>query len=139
MQMASNEQQSSRRRLVATWGLPAFSVVLGVIMWAASWIGGHPALGLAMFGIMVAFGAIFVVGRRSESIRLMAAGRYADERWRSIDLRATAFGGTAVITAVIAAFVWEIAHGRDGNPYAALGAIGGISYLLAVIWLRWRS
>ncbi|HEX6674254.1 MAG TPA: hypothetical protein VF486_04420 [Actinomycetes bacterium] len=140
MQMASNEQQSTRRRqLVTTWALPAVSAVLGAVMWAASWIGGHPALGLAMFGVMIAFGAIFVVGRRSETIRLMAAGRHADERWRSIDLRATAFGGSAVTTAVILAFIWEIAHGRSGNPFAQLGAIAGVAYLVAVIWLRWRS
>jgi hypothetical protein len=139
MQMASNEQQPTRRRSNPTWALPAFSAFLGVVMWAAAWIGGHPVLGLAMFGIMVAFGAIFVVGRRSESIRMMAAGRHADERWRSIDLQATAFGGLVLVTTVIAAFVWEIAHGRSGNPYAPLGAIAGVSYLVALVWLRWRS
>ena len=139
MQMASNEQQPTRRRPNPTWTLPAFSAFLGVVMWAAAWIGGHPMLGLAMFGIMVAFGAIFVLGRRSESIRMMAAGRHADERWRSIDLRATAFGGLVLVTAVIAGFFWELAHGRSGDPYAPLGAIAGFSYLIALIWFRWRS
>jgi hypothetical protein len=138
MQMASNEQPT-RRRSNPAWTLPAFSVFLGLVMGAAAWIGGHPMLGLAMFGIMVAFGAIFVVGRRSESIRMMAAGRHADERWRSIDLHATAFGGLVLVTAVIIAFIWEIAHGRSGNPYAPLGAIAGISYLVALVWMRWRS
>jgi hypothetical protein len=82
---------------------------------------------------MAAFGAIFVVGRRSESIRMMAAGRGADERWRSIDLHATAIAGLVLISAVIVGFVWEIAHGRSGNPYGLLGAIAGVAYL------RWRS
>ena len=37
MQMASNEQQSTRRRqLVTTWALPAVSAVLGAVMWTAS-------------------------------------------------------------------------------------------------------
>jgi hypothetical protein len=139
MQMASNEQQPSRRRSSHEWTLPAFSVFLGLVMWAAAWTGGHPMLGLAMFGIMVAFGAIFVVGRRSESLRMMASGRHADERWRSIDLRATAFGGLVLVTAVIAGFIWELAHGRSGDPYAPLGAIAGASYLIALIWFRWRS
>jgi hypothetical protein len=137
--MASNEQQPTRRRSVPTWTLPAFSVFLGLVMWAAAWIGGHPMLGLGMFGVMVAFGAIFVVGRRSESIRMMAAGRHADERWRSIDLHATSFAGLVLVTAVIVGFVWEIAHGRAGGPYAQLAAISGVSYLAAVVWLRWRS
>ena len=140
MQMASNDQRpTGRRHLAQSWTLPIFSVFLGLVVWAAAWIGGHPMLGLAMFGIMVAFGAVFVIGRRSESIRMIAAGRQADERWRSIDLRATAVGGTAVLLAVIVGFLWELAHGRDGNPYAPLGAIAGASYLVGVIWLRWRS
>jgi hypothetical protein len=121
------------------WVLPLFSLALGGILWAASWIGGHPLAGLASFVIMAAFGAIFVVGRRSESIRMMAAGRGADERWRSIDLHATAIAGLVLISAVIVGFVWEIAHGRSGNPYGLLGAIAGVAYLLALVWLRWRS
>jgi hypothetical protein len=44
-----------------------------------------------------------------------------------------------VIAAVIVAFVWEIAHGRSGQPYASLGAIAGLTYLVALVWLRWRS
>jgi hypothetical protein len=58
---------------------------------------------------------------------------------RSIDLRATAISGLAVIVAVIVGFLWEIAHGRSGQPYALLGAIAGLTYLLALVWLRWRS
>jgi hypothetical protein len=121
------------------WALPLFSLALGGVVWLASWIGGHPMAGLGSFLIMGAFGAVFVVGRRSESIRMMAAGRRADERWRSIDLRATALAGLAVITTVIVAFLWEIAHGRSGQPFTLLGAIAGITYLLALAWLRWRS
>jgi hypothetical protein len=139
MQMASNDQQPTSRRSFPSWTLPAVSVVLGLILWAAAWIGGNPVLGLVMLGFMVAFGAIFVVGRRSESIRMMAAGRPADERWRSIDLHATAFGGTVLASAVIVGFIWEIAHGRSGEPYAPLGAIAGVSYVVALVWLRWRS
>jgi hypothetical protein len=32
-------------------------------------------------------------------------------------------------------------HGNGGRwePYALLGAIAGIVYLLALVWLRWRS
>jgi hypothetical protein len=119
--------------------LPLFSLALGGVVWAAAWIGGHPMAGLVSFLVMAAFGAVFVVGRRSESIRMMAAGRRADERWRSIDLQATAVAGLTVVTTVIVAFLWEIAHGRSGQPFTLLGAIAGIAYLLAVVWLRWRS
>ena len=51
----------------------------------------------------------------------------------------SAVSGLAVITVVIVAFLWEIAHGRSGQPFAVLGAIAGIAYLVALVWLRWRS
>jgi Flp pilus assembly protein TadB len=90
MQMASNDQQPTRRRFGPDWTLPGFSLFLGLVMWAAAWIGGHPMLGLAMFGIMVAFGAIFVVGRRSESIRLaFSVTLPAGQSWAGL-------GGTSV-------------------------------------------
>jgi hypothetical protein len=44
-----------------------------------------------------------------------------------------------VITAMIVAFVVEIARGQDGMPYSWLGAIGGLAYLVAVVVLRMRS
>jgi hypothetical protein len=111
------------------WFLPAFAAVLGLIMWGASWAGGHPAQGAASFAIMAAFGAVFVFGGRSETIRGMR-GDGRDERWAMIDMKATALAGIAVIIAVIVGFVIEIAHGRSGWPYTMLGAIGGIVYLL---------
>jgi hypothetical protein len=43
-----------------------------------------------------------------------------------------------LIGAVIAMCFWEWAHGRDGTPYAQLGAIAGISHLLALAALRLR-
>jgi hypothetical protein len=44
-----------------------------------------------------------------------------------------------VISAVIVMCLWEWAHGRDGSPYAGLGAIGGVAYVLAIAGLRLRS
>lgn len=37
------------------------------------------------------------------------------------------------------AWLWELAHGEDGNPYSQVGAIGGVAYLLAIAFLRWRA
>jgi hypothetical protein len=34
---------------------------------------------------------------------------------------------------------WEWGHGRDGSPYAQLGAIAGLAYIAAVAVLRWRG
>ncbi len=120
------------------WFLPLFSVALGLLLLAAQWVGGNPGSGLVSLGIMTAFGALVLFGGRSETIRgLRGDGR--DERFRQIDIHATAVAGLAVITAIIVAFVVELARGHDGNPYGWLGAIAGLSYLIAVIVFRIRG
>ena len=35
-------------------------------------------------------------------------------------------------------FVVEIAQGRDGEPYSALGALGGLAYVAALVVLGLR-
>jgi hypothetical protein len=120
------------------WFVPIFSVALGLVMFAAQWIGGSPGSGLQSLGIMTAFGAVILLGWRSETIRgLRGDGR--DERFRQIDIHATAIAGLVVITAIIVAFVIELARGHNGSPYAWLGAIAGFSYLIAIIVLRLRG
>jgi len=70
-------------------------------------------------------------------VALRGDGR--DERFRQIDVVATAIAGLVVITAIIVAFLVEVARGHDGSPYAWLGAIGGIAYLIAIAVLRFRG
>jgi hypothetical protein len=104
----------------------------------ASWLGGQLALGFIGLAIMAGFGLFVALAGGSETIRgLRGDGR--DERFAQIDLRATAVAGMALIIAVIAAFVAEIARGHSGSPYDWLGAIGGLAYVLAVAYFRWRG
>ena len=107
-------------------------------MLAALWIGGDPRVGLFSLGVMVAFSALILFGGRSETIRgLRGDGR--DERFRQIDIVATALAGLAVITAIIVAFLVEVSRGNEGSPYSWLGAIGGVAYLVAIGVLRLRG
>jgi hypothetical protein len=120
------------------WFLPLFSVALGFVLLAALWIGGNPRSGLESLAIMTAFGALILFGGRSETIRgLRGDGRA--ERFRQIDINATALAGMVVLSAIIIAFIVEVARGHDGSPYSWLGAIGGLAYLIAVVALRMRG
>ncbi len=120
------------------WTVPAFSVVMGLVLLGANIVGHQPVLGLWSLGIIVLFGAAVLLGGRSETIRgLRGDGR--DERFAMLDLQATAMAGLALIVAVIIAFIVEVAQGHSGEPYDWLGAIGGLAYLAAVIVLRVRG
>ena len=73
-----------------------------------------------------------------ETVRgLRGDGR--DERFAQIDLQATAVAGSVLLVVLIVAWLVAIALGQSGNPYGWLLAVGGLSYLLAVIWFRWRG
>jgi hypothetical protein len=120
------------------WWMPLVSLAIGAAMFAAFAIGDKPVDGVFAFGVMAALAALFLFGGRSETLRgLGGPGR--DERWAAIDLKASAFAGLVLITAVIGAFMYEIANGEDGSPYSALGAIAGVAYVIGVAILRWRS
>jgi cobalamin synthase len=120
------------------WFLPAFSLVLGLVMLAVSWLGGSLGQGVISLAVLAAFGLVVLLAGRSETVRgLRGDGR--DERFAQIDLQATALSGLAVIVALIVAWLVATARGQSGSPYDWLLAIGGLAYLLAVAWFRWRG
>ena len=54
---------------------------------------------------------------------------------RTIDIRARAVSGLVVMVAITAAWLYELAQGRDGSPYGQLLAIGGVAYVAAFVVL----
>jgi hypothetical protein len=121
------------------WFLPLFAVLLGFAMFVAEWIGGHPLDGVYAGAVIVAFGLVVLLGGiRSETIRgLRGDGR--DERFRRIDVTATALAGSVLIGTVIIAWMIEVARGNSGSPYGWLGAVAGLTYLAAIAFMRWRG
>ena len=120
------------------WFMLALCVALGGVVLLASWLGGSLASGLIGLAVLTGFGLFISLASGSETIRgLRGDGR--DERFALIDLRATAIVGQVLIIAVIVGFLVEIARGHNGNPYGWLGALGGLSYALAVAYFRWRG
>ena len=120
------------------WLTPAVALVIGLAYLVAGWLGDDLAFGVFGLLLMVATGLAFVVlGRYSETVRGLLDRR--DERINAIDVQASLVAGMAVLAAVLVGFVVEIAQGQDGAPYAMLGAIGGVSYVLVALgFLRVR-
>src|SRR5689334_20738744 len=116
-----------RNPLRSKWFLPLFAVFLGAAFFAAQAIGGDPGGGAISFAILAGVGLAVLRGD----------GR--DERFAKMDIHATALAGTAIITAIIVVFLVEIAQGKDGIPYAWLGAVGGLTYIAAIVVFRLRS
>jgi hypothetical protein len=121
------------------WFLPGFAVLLGVAMFVALWIGGNPIGGVYSGAVIVLFGLfILIAGTRSETIRgLRGDGR--DERFARIDIHATAFTGIVLVSVIIVAWMVEVARGHNGNPFGWMGAVGGLTYLAAIAFMRWRG
>jgi hypothetical protein len=136
---SSDTMRSPRREWWRSrWWMPAFSLFLGALVLAAMWIGGDRDSGLMSFAIFVGLAALFAFGGRSETLRgLGGPGR--DERWAMIDLRASAMAGLVMITVVAGAWLWELANGDDGRPYAGILAVGGVAYIVAIAVLHWRG
>ena len=138
--MSTNNPANAMNRLYRTrWFMPAFCVLIAALMFTAFAIGGDAASGAYSAAVLLFVGAVFYFGaRRSETLAgLGGPGR--DERWERIDVHATALSGMVLVLVIIGAWLVEIAQGKDGSPYAALGAVGGLAYILAVAFLRRRS
>ena len=136
----SNPPGDAVNRLYRTrWLMPAFCVLLAALIFAACAIGGNAGDGATSAAVLLVVGAVlYFGGRRSETLAgLGGPGR--DERWQHIDVHATALTGVVLICVIIGAWLVEIAKGHDGNPYGQLGAVGGLSYIAAVVFLRRRS
>jgi len=118
--------------------MPVFALALGVLTAGALELGGQRSSAIFSLILFAVIAAVFAFGGRSETVRQMR-GDGRDERWARIDLAATAIAGTVIIVVVIAACFYEWANGRDGSPYTQLGAVGGVSYLIALAVLARRG
>jgi hypothetical protein len=125
--------------LRSRWWAPLYSLGVGAIVFGAFALGGNAADGAKAFALLVLVAVVFWFGSaRSDTIGgLGGPGR--DERWAAIDLRASALAGLVVILALVGAWLYELADGRDGDPYGRLLGVGGLAYVAAIAFLRRRS
>jgi hypothetical protein len=120
------------------WFLPGFCVALGCAIFAAEWIGGNPREGLYALALMTAFGLVILLGGRSETVRGLR-GDARDERFRMMDIHASAFAGFVLIVTLVVLALIELARGNDIDPYGQLLTVGGAAYVAGLAFMRWRG
>jgi hypothetical protein len=130
---------TSDRAKAARLVTPVFGLLMGVVMLAILGIHGDWPSGLMALGVMATYSAVLLgLGRRVEAVGLLG-GDVPDERGREISTRAVAFAGHVLIVVTVAMFLYELARGRDGSPWAQLAAVGGLAFIGATIWYSRRS
>ena len=126
------------KTMVATrWAVPGVAVVAGLAYLVAGLVGDDASFGVVGLALMLGAGAAFVIASRwSETVAGLRDRN--DERINHIDRSASLTAGMTVLMVVLMMFVVEIAQGEDGSPYSQLGAVGGVTYVVALVWLRFR-
>lgn len=119
------------------WAVPGFAVAIGLGYLVAGLAGGQPGFGVGGLVLMLVVGAGFVLATRVSETAAGLADR-TDERINSLDRDASLFAGMVLLATVLAMFMVEVARGHEGSPYYQLGALGGVSYIAALAWLRVR-
>jgi hypothetical protein len=86
---------------------------------------------------MLAYGVLLLVGGRSDIVQVLR-GQPPDERYRTFDLRASAITGTVTLSILTDGFFYELTRGHNGNPYGLVLGAAGVTYVAALLMLRWR-
>ncbi len=127
------------RMYKSKWLVPGFSVGIGLLFLGVQWASGDLGGGLVSLAIMVGLAVVLIAFSGRSALVEVMRNPQADERSAMLDLRATAFSGLVLILVVIGAVFYELARGQNPSPYAQLGAIAGVAYLVALIGLQRRS
>lgn len=132
--MSTHDKTTS---VTTRWLVPGAAVLAGLAYLAAGLLGHDLRFGVVGLAMMLGAGAVFLIASRwSETVAGLRDR--TDERINQIDRSASLTAGMTVLMVVLVMFVVEIAQGKDGSPYCQLGAVGGVTYLAALVWLRFR-
>jgi hypothetical protein len=132
--MSTHDKATS---VTTRWAVPGVALLAGLSYLVAGVMGDDLGFGIVGLALMLGVGVVFVVASRWSETAAGLRDR-KDERINQIDRSASLVAGMTVLLAVLAMFVVEIARGKDGSPYYQLGAVGGTTYLIALVWLRFR-
>ena len=94
------------------------------------------AVGLVVFYVLAAGVAYLWSGGKGDVAAIMRVG--GDERQKGIDRDATAITGMAMSLAALVGAIVETARDGDPGAFGVMCLVGGLSYVVALIALRYR-
>ena len=130
--------QTDARKPAPEWLVPFLAAALGVPTFVAFWIGGRPELGAIYGAVSLLFGAILVVGSRSDTLRMLR-GVDDDERTLLLEYKAATAMGLVLVTALAGLFLAAGIRGENGLVYGALLVLAEITHVVALAVLSRKS
>ena len=130
---------TDRSRFRSRWAMPALCLAIGLAYLVAGLLGNEAGSGVGGLVVMSVVGLAFLTLSPHSDTVAGLAGPGRDERWAAIDMHATAISGLVLVAVILGAFFYELATGRDGEPWSQLGAVGGVTYVVAILVLRRRG
>jgi Na+/H+ antiporter NhaD/arsenite permease-like protein len=137
--MSKTTTKPSLKRRIRRWQVPALAMVMGIVFLLGGAARGRIGLGLAMAAIMFAYALFLISFSRSNEAVALLRDESVDERRAQIQLRANAMVGNVLITAVLGIFLVQFFRGEDTLIWAALGAAGGVTYVVTALVLSRRG
>jgi len=122
---------------VSRWLVPLVPAALGGVILIAQATNGRILSGLLSFAAFAALSAIAAIAGRHDAAR---RGQCCvdDERDATTNARAMSIAGTVLIIAITGCTAYTLAREQSTTPYTALLAVGGISYVVALVALRYE-
>ncbi|MEU4324078.1 hypothetical protein [Nonomuraea dietziae] len=121
------------------WFFPVFCLLLGLLMGVPVMARGEVVLGLALVGIMAGYATFLLLTRKRSETTAMLSGELGDERRRLNELRARGATAHVLSMVVVGGFFVQIWRGEDPMPFALLGAVGGVAYVVALVYFSRRG
>lgn len=121
------------------WFFAAFCLLLGLLLGVPFMVRGEVAIGLVFVGLMAGYAAFLLLTRRRSETTAMLSGELGDERRRLNELRARGATAHVLMTIVLGGFFVQIWRGEDHTLFAALAAVAGVSYMIALFYFSRRG
>ncbi|GAA3472859.1 hypothetical protein [Nonomuraea roseola] len=121
------------------WFFPVFCLLLGLLLGVPIMARGEVAFGLALIATMAGYGTFLLLTRKRSETTAMLSGDLGDERRRLNELRARGATANVLVTVVVGGFFVQTWRGEDAMPFTLLGTVGGVAYVVALVYFSRRG